>query len=186
MFNERKAAQVATWFLRQQSGRMSHLKLIKLMYISERTSMDVNGCLITGDRFVSMDQGPVPSLSLSYLNGEKMPSKDGWDSWISDKENHEVALQERAKVDALDELSRADTDILTGVWGRFGDMGKWDLVNYLHDPKNCPEWSDPEGSSTAISYKAIFTALGRSTEEATQLAERIEEQRQLNKTLAAL
>ena len=100
MFNERKAAQVAAWFLRQNNGSMAHLKLIKLMYLAERGAMDKYGSLITGDRFVSMDQGPVPSLTLSYLNGEKRNGTDGWDKWISDKADHQVALMERAKTAA--------------------------------------------------------------------------------------
>ena len=36
MFNERKAAQIAAWLLRQAKGNMRHLKLIKLMYLVER------------------------------------------------------------------------------------------------------------------------------------------------------
>ena len=186
MFNERKAAQVATWFLRQNQGRMPHLKLIKLMYLAERSAMDKHGMLITGDRFVSMDQGPVPSLTLSYLNGEKQCGKDGWDAWISDKANHQVALVARAEVDALDELSAIEIDVLVDVWKKFGSMDKWALIDYLHDSKNCPEWKDPEGSSFAIAYDAIFRALGRSTDEAARLAERVEEQRNIDKVFASL
>jgi len=186
MFNERKAAQVAAWFLRQSNGSMAHLKLIKLMYLAERRAMDKHGSLITGDRFVSMDQGPVPSLTLSYLNGEKRNGPDGWDKWISDKADHQVALMDRAKSALLDELSVAETEVLSTVWQRFGRMSKWDLVDYLHDAKNCREWKDPDGSSVPISYDQIFEALGREPDEAAVLAERIEEQRRIDKVLASI
>jgi uncharacterized phage-associated protein len=186
MFNERKAAQVATWFLRQSGGSMAHLKLIKLMYLAERSAMDKHGMLITGDRFVSMDQGPVPSLTLSYLNGEKRNGADGWDKWISDKANHQVALQPLGQTEPLDELSEAEVEILSGVWTKFGDMGKWELVDYLHDANNCPEWKDPEGSSSPITYRQMFEGLGRSEEESELLAARIEDQHQIDKLLAAL
>ena len=186
MFNERKAAQVATWFLRQNSGSMAHLKLIKLMYLAEREAMHKYGVLITGDRFVSMDQGPVPSSTLSFLNGEKRNGDDGWDKWISDKADHQVALVDRAKTASLDELSAAEIEVLGDVWQRFGQMGKWALVDYLHDAKNCPEWKDPEGSSLPIPYAQIFQAFGRSPDDAALLAERIEEQRQIDRVLSSI
>lgn len=186
MFNERKAAQVATWFLRQGKGNMAHLKLIKLMYLAEREAMNQHGVLITGDRFVSMDQGPVPSLTLSFLNGEKRNGDDGWDKWVSDKADHKVALKERAETAALDELSEAEIAILADVWAKFGHMSKWDLVDHLHEPAHCAEWKDPDGSSTAITYEQIFLALGKQPEVAVALAERIEQQRAIDKLFATL
>ena len=186
MFNERKAAQVATWFLRQADGNMAHLKLIKLMYLAEREAMNQLGALITGDRFVSMDQGPVPSLTLSFLNGEKRNGDDGWDKWVSDKADHKVALKERAETAALDELSKAELDILANVWEKFGHMSKWELVDHLHDPAHCAEWKDPDGSSIAIAYEQIFLALGKQPEIASELAKRIEEQRAIDKLFATL
>lgn len=186
MFNERKAAQVATWFLRQGNGSMAHLKLIKLIYLAEREAMSKYGALITGDRFVSMDQGPVPSLTLSFLNGEKRNGDDGWDKWISDKAEHQVELRVRAKTAELDELSEAELGLLNEVWGRFGHMNKWDLVDLLHDPVHCAEWKDPDGSSTPIAYEQIFLALGKQPEIALALAERIEEQRAIDKLFATL
>ncbi len=186
MFNERKAAQVATWFLRQGTGNMAHLKLIKLMYLAEREAMSQYGALITGDRFVSMDHGPVPSLTLSFLNGEKRNGDDGWDKWVCDKAEHQVALKDRAKTAALDELSKAELDILAQVWVRFGHMNKWELVELLHNPSHCAEWKDPDGSSDPITYEQIFLALGKQPDIALALSERIEEQRVIDKLFAKL
>ncbi len=186
MFNERKAAQVATWFLRQSGGNMAHLKLIKLIYLAEREAMAKHGMLITGDRFVSMPHGPVPSQTLNLLNGEMQNGTDGWDMWISDKANHQVALRPRENADTLDELSSAEIAIFESVWAKFGHLDQWKLVDYLHDAKNCPEWKDPDGSSLQITYQQIFEGLGRSTEEAGALASRLEDQRNIDKLLASL
>ena len=67
MFNERKAAQAAAWFLRQQGGRMPHLKLVKLMYLADRQSLDEHGFPITGVLAVSMPHGPVLSMTLNVV-----------------------------------------------------------------------------------------------------------------------
>ena len=116
MFNEFKAAQVAAWFLAQQGGKMPHLKLMKLMYLAERASLKMHGRLITGDRFVSMPHGPVLTLTLNHIDDEASSSPGGWDSWISDKEDHVVALKQEADRDSLDEVSDAELDTRRANW----------------------------------------------------------------------
>ncbi len=182
MFNERKAAQVAAWFLRQQGGKMPHLKLLKLMYLADREAMKEYGFPITGDKVVAMPHGPVLSMTLNFINGDVESVDDGWEAWISDRENHEVAIRDRQ--DALDELSKAELDVLAKVWKTFGKMSKWEIRDYTH--KHCPEWVDPQGSSQPISYKRIFEALGKSNEEASALAENIEAQQGIDRVFSAL
>ena len=74
---------------------MPHLKLIKLMYLAERASLQAHGYLMTGDRFSAMPHGPVLSLTLDHINDGVRSEQDGWDSWISDKANHTVGLVQR-------------------------------------------------------------------------------------------
>ena len=185
MFNERKAAQVAAWFLRRSGRHMAHLKLIKLMYLADREALNEFGFPITGDRAVSMDNGPVLSRTLNLINGLVESGEDGWEAWISDRENHEVALRDRAGAsEALDEISKAELDVLENMWKQFGHMSKWQIRDYTHD--HCPEWQDPQGSSAPISFERIFTALGRSKDEAAQLAEGIAEQQRIGKLFSVL
>lgn len=185
MYNERKAAQIAAWFLRQQGGRMPHLKLIKLMYLADRQALAEHGFPLSGDSVVAMPHGPVLSLTLNYINGDLESGEDGWEAWISDRENYEVALRERPQGhDKLDELSPADVDILTGVWKRFGGMTKFQISDYTHD--HCPEWQDPQGSSFPIPFSRIFEALGRNPDEAKWLEQRITEQTQIDRLFASL
>ena len=185
MFNERKAAQVAAWFLRRSGRRMAHLKLMKLMYLADREALNEFGFPITGDRAVSMDNGPVLSRTLNLINGLVESGEDGWEAWISDRENHEVALRDRAgAAEALDEISKAELDVLENMWKQFGHMSKWQIRDYTHD--HCPEWQDPQGSSVPIPFERIFTALGRSKDEAAQLAEGIAEQQRIGKLFSVL
>lgn len=185
MFNERKAAQVAAWFLQQEGGRMPHLKLIKLMYLADREAMSECGFSITGDQVVAMPHGPVLSMTLNFINGDIESGEDGWEAWINDRENHDVAARDRPHgQEALDELSASDLDILKKLWKRFGKMTKWEIRDYTH--KHCPEWEDPQGSSYPITYQRIFEALGRSKEEAAALSERIKEQQQIDRVFSAL
>lgn len=63
-------------------------------------------------------------------------------------------------------------------------MGKYEIRDYTHD--HCPEWTDPNGSSSPIPYEKVFRALGQSKDVAARLSARIEDERSLDKTFAAL
>lgn len=60
-FNERRATEAAAKFLKLRGGRMSYLKLIKLLYLLDREALLRWGRPVTTDRYVSMDNGPVVS-----------------------------------------------------------------------------------------------------------------------------
>ncbi len=184
MFNERKVAQMAAFLLGKGGDRMSHLKLMKLLYLADREAMAHYGAPISGDCLVSMPHGPVLSMTLNLMDGDVESSPGGWEGLISAKENHELSLKRPITSDDLDELSQADIDVLEAVWKRFGHMDKWAIRNYTHD--HCPEWTDPNGSSNPIPYEKVFRALGRSKDVAAELSARIEAERSLDKIFAAL
>ena len=49
---------------------MKHLRLIKLLYIAERTSLDRFGRPIIGDRYVSVRHGPALSNVYNLIKEE--------------------------------------------------------------------------------------------------------------------
>ncbi len=183
MFNERKVSQMASLLLHCRGGRMSHLKLMKLLYLADREAMGRLGAPISGDYIVAMPHGPALSLTLNLMDGDTKSAPGGWDDWISDKEDHEVSLRRTITRDALDELSDAEIEVLEAVWNRFGGMNRWELRDYTH---TLPEWQDPKGSSLPIPHKNVFQALGRTDKEAEELAARIEAERSLDMLFAAL
>lgn len=63
LFNEKKAAQAAAFFLFQAGQPVSVLKLTKLLYLAERRSFERHGSPMIGDRLVSMPHGPVLSVT---------------------------------------------------------------------------------------------------------------------------
>ncbi len=185
MFSERKVAQMAAFFLDKRGGCMSHLKLMKLLYLADRESLAQFGAPISGDSPVAMPHGPVLSMTLDLMDGNVRPSQDGWDAWVTAKENYEVSLaRSLLSRDELDELSDNDIDTLSVVWDRFGQMDRWAIRDYTHD--HCPEWKDPQGSSAPIGYDEIFRALGRSAEQSAELAKCIETQKALDRQFVAL
>lgn len=179
-YSEKKAAQVAAFFILHSGGRIEILKLMKLMYLAERESLARYGEPITGDRLVSMNHGPVLSITYDHMNNCIESEQDGWNDWISDRENHFLGLNKECKSeDELLELSDADIDILKHVYKQFSHMSAFGIRDYTHD--NCPEWEDPNYSSSPIPYTRVLKHVGFSQEIAAELHQRINEQQKLDK-----
>jgi uncharacterized phage-associated protein len=64
-YNARKAAQVAAFFAKAQGGKINVLKLVKLIYLADRLALETFEHPILEDKFVSMDHGPVNSITFS-------------------------------------------------------------------------------------------------------------------------
>jgi len=185
MYSDRKAGQIAGYFLGRAGGAMPHMKLIKLMYLADRQALKDHGYTVSGDSPYSMNNGPVLSATLDHINGEVQSSEDGWDSWVSDRENHRVQLARSAPTrDDLNEISDAEIEVLAKVWADFGRMDQYELSEYTH--KCCPEWNHPDGSSTRIPFDSILRAVGWTAEAAESAAALLVSQERLSKRLAAL
>lgn len=173
MFCEERVAQMAAYLLSKGGGRMPYLKLMKLMYLSDRESMDRFGEPITGDRMVAVPHGPVLSRSLDLMNGTET-GEEGWKNWISDADNYELKLLcDSLSRDDLDELSEAEISILDAVYASFGKMSKWEIRDYTHS--KCPEWTDPRGGAFTINPENVFRALGKPEELVRHLSDRMRE-----------
>lgn len=184
-FTPKKAGQIAAVLAEKAGGTINILKLVKLVYLADRHSMDLYGHPISDDNWVSMDQGPVPSATYGLITGFVPDVAETWGYWMSDRSNHMVSLNVQSiPRSALDEISDADIAVLERIWADFGQMDRWALVEYTH--KHCPEWKDPHGSSIPISELNMFRALGRSQEDALAEANHLNEQRVLNDMFASM
>ena len=172
-FNVKKAAQVAAFFALKQGGQIHVLKLTKLVYLSDCEFMDRYDIPITGDKLVSMDHGPVNSVTYNYINGTA--ESGDWDAFMADGARHMVALSRNLTVNDLDELSDAEIRVMEEVWARFGHMDRFEIRDWTH--LNCPEWDNPHGSSTPIKYSHVFKFLGKQNSE--ELEDRVFAERRL-------
>ncbi len=177
MFNVEKAAQMAAYILQKRGGTMSFLKLMKLLYLSDRKSLELYGEPISGDNYVSMNKGPVLSQVYSLISDGDFPGNK-WDEWIRDERDHAVSLRQPLDdIFDLTELSRADIKAMDIVYDEYGHWNRFELCDETH--RICPEWQNPHGSSMPIKIQDIFRAFGKSEEEADLLTREIFSKRQL-------
>lgn len=188
LFQERKAAQAAAFFIFKAGGSLEVLKLMKLMYLAERDSLERFGESITGDAFVSMPHGPVLSITLDHINHFVPSQYGGWSSWISDKADNRVGLQDSSMLrdeNDLQALSEADLQSLQVIWQQYGHYSAWDLREMTHNGL-CPEWSDPHGSSRPIPMLKLLKILGYSEEASLGLIRRMQSQAETNRLFSSI
>ena len=163
-FRQARTTQLACEFLRMAGGRMSYMKLIKLLYLVDRRSLLERGVPVTYDRYVSMQHGPVLSETLDLINYGSSPSDESyWETHIDQDSRYEVSLRGDCPVD---ELSDAELELARAVYGEFGAMDRWAVVDYVH---RLPEWRDPgEARVLPIRYEDIL-AHEKTPEESEQI-----------------
>ena len=157
-FNVKKAAQ-ATALLMRQPGKdnRNYYKLIKLLYISERESLQETGRSITGDRTVAMPYGPVLSHVCDLIRGED--TRPEWTRCFKTKTRPDYALE--LVLDPGDGmLCPYEIDKLVEVARRFRSKSKWAMKQITHA---LPEYkqNDPGRSSKEISVNDILAAAGK-------------------------
>lgn len=155
LFDETKACDVAAFFLSKSGGHMSMIKLMKLMYLAERESLNELHFPLLGDNLVSMNNGPV--LSKTYDLMKRKVNHLTWCEKISIKDAaHNIKLLKPIReMDDLLELSRNEIKLLNKIWEKFGHFSHSSLIEYTHG-SHCPEWRHPNGSTLPIRYEDIL------------------------------
>ncbi|MGH9491967.1 MAG: Panacea domain-containing protein [Terriglobales bacterium] len=158
-FDEAKATQAAAYFLHLRGGQMHYIKLVKLLYLTDREALLRWGAPVTTDRHVSMDNGPVTSRILNLITEDR--AKPVWSEYVSAPlDDYEVRLLKEAPTDRL---SPAEEKLMREIFERYGHRNRWDLIdNVMH---KLPEWRDPQGSSIPIQIRDILEAVGEDEEQ---------------------
>jgi uncharacterized phage-associated protein len=169
-FNEAKATEAGARLIEWRGGKMSYMKLIKLLYLADREALLRWGRPITTDRYVSMDHGPVVSNIYEIVRAEPQPGRGSyWRRFVSAPDgNYDVSLL--ASPDAS-ELSQAEESLLREVFASHGGETRWQLVDFCH---TLPEWQDPEGSAFPIEYRDILQAAGKTKSEIAAVEQEID------------
>ncbi len=180
MFDSIKATEATAYLLRRRGGRMSYLKLIKLLYLADREALNRWGIRLTTDRHVSMPKGPVVSNIYNLIIGEL--ESPYWSAHISPPVgSFEIELRDEPC--STGRLSRAEESLLYEIFDQYGHMNRWDLVKFTH---NLPEWQDPNGSSLPISIEEILRVQCHSDEDIAILIAEFEADHSSNEALQSV
>jgi uncharacterized phage-associated protein len=171
-FNEAKATQAAALLLKLRGGRMKYIKLLKLLYLADRKSLLERGRTITSDRYVSMDDGPVLSITYNLIQGDYRNTEHIWSKSIIPAEDFDVRLQNPAADVEVGQLSRAEIEILQSIFEQYGHWNRWKLIDTVMH--KLPEWHDPNGSMIPIEIRDILQCSSLSISEQIAIEEELE------------
>jgi len=172
-FREDKATQAASRIIDREGGVINIMKLVKLLYLTDREALIQWGRPITFDAYYSLPRGPIVSNTLDLIN-DVVPFADGtsyWHTYISERRNNSVSLIGKTPNDML---SEAEESLIDEIYHRFGNKSEWDLVDLTHD---LPEYrKPPDGSRLPIDIADILTDAGFTPEEIEDVKKTLEYQ----------
>ncbi len=162
VYDREKAGELAAHLLQLGGGSMPMLKLLKLMYLADRTSLIETGFPVTGDDMVAMGKGPVLSATYDRLK----PASDMQLPFVSSATG---SIRLTAVPPTSGQLSDYEIELSRRVWAKFGHMTGEQLISYLH--REAREWKPPAvGSSEPIDPADILRAAGKSEDEIAAVA----------------
>jgi uncharacterized phage-associated protein len=155
-FNEKRSTQAAALLIKRNSNILNYMKLIKLLYLTDRTALIKWQQPITGDKYFSLPYGPVVSTIFDKISSGPNPNgEDYWSTIIQKAEDDSYSVTTMVDL-TYDELSKREINLLEGIDDKFKTFSQWEMVDYCH--QNLPEWKDPNGSSNFITIKDILRA----------------------------
>ena len=161
-FSPQKATQAAAYLVERAKGEINYLKLIKLLYLAERTNLLRFHASITGDQFYSLKFGPVLSETLNLIKGQS--KNQYWSRYFTALPRHVIKL---VKSPGFGELSPAELGVLEETWRQYCNFKEFELVDVTH--KMCAEWKNPSGSRLPITHDDILRAGGHSDQQIKNL-----------------
>jgi uncharacterized phage-associated protein len=114
------------FFANKSCNRIERMRLMKLLWLSDRLHLNKYGRLILNDRYKALQKGPIASTALNF-------SKFGIPGSIN-VDKHYVKSVREFKADLF---SKSDLKIMDYVWEKFKDMTSFEFSEYSH---KYPEW----------------------------------------------
>jgi len=174
IFDENKAIN-AILYIANRLQRKDFHKIFKLIYFSERDHLSDYGRMITGDSFIAMNDGPVPSKIYDIFKAIR------GDSYFSDNGKFSVYFSISdwdllvPKCDAnLNELSQSEIEAFDNSLRLYGNLSWDEIREKSHDYA----WRNTI-QNRAISYENIM----RETGDTDDFIEYVKEQQTLSEAV---
>ena len=168
-FHPEKAIEAAAVFLKLHGQPMKYLGLLKMLYMADRIALKRIDQPITGDRYVSMDYGPVLSGVYDLINGKPIDNAlPLWSKFIATRNEHNEHLVSLLNDPGNADICEEEEEIIQQVYQDFGHLDPFLVAEWTHD---LPEWQDPHGSAIPIAVEDILKNVGKSDEEIGEIQE---------------
>ncbi len=132
-FNNKKTLNLILYITERLKRRDFH-KIFKILYFADREFMNEYGMPITGDTYIAMDAGPVPSKTydmFKIVRGDSyMKDIDGLSNYFHI--NNWMYVQPLQKPD-MKAISPAEKEILDEIIKEYGSLSYDEIKEKSHD-----------------------------------------------------
>jgi len=138
--------------LAKNKQRLDKLRISKLLYFIDKFHIRKYGRFVLNDRYHSLPLGPIPSLSLNYINdffkpvirisGIKVEKNPLEEYFFSAKYRNYDVLKLKKDVN-LNSLSDSELEAVDQVIKKYGNFATPRLINISHNDKTWKETSNP-------------------------------------------
>jgi uncharacterized phage-associated protein len=157
-FDSRKAIEASATLLRLVPRReMDRKRLLALLYLADRFSLEKTLRPIIGGKLVAMKYGPIHSEVYDLIKGGHADQTE-WSRHFHN-ESYRVQLVHDLKISAL---SQYDLGLLNEISEKHYGMDTWDVADLTHEFKEYKA-TYRENTSTPISLEAVIDAIGKAT-----------------------
>jgi uncharacterized phage-associated protein len=134
-YDRDKVMNALAFFSRNGVAGLDQMKSSKLLFLADRAHLLRYGRTITGDRYVCMEHGPVPSMTRDLVNARFADDPDDTSmNEYFDVERSSAHPQLVAKHEPdLDVFSDSDIEVLTEVVATYGKKTAWQLRELAHE-----------------------------------------------------
>jgi len=174
---------------------LTKLKAAKLLFFADKSHLLKYGRPILGDRYVSMDHGPVPSAALDLMN--RLIAPDEIDDPVREQLRTKLSVHRlftknppfRARAHgaaAYQHLSQSERDVLDEIIATYGRKPVGELIDLTHKEYawRISDGTRLRGSSAPMPYELFFE--GGQTVEANALREFADAQQEDRDFVSAL
>jgi uncharacterized phage-associated protein len=181
IFDIKKTISASAHLAQKNGGQIDVLYLMKMLYVAERVALSRWHRPITGDKFVSMNCGPVLSRTYDLAKGNCMgKDMELWWKAFSPRKKNTITLLKGVDMDWLSEREIA---LLNESFDSLHEVSPNAMISWLHNV--LPEWNNPNGSSTLIEVRSILTAQDLSDEESNAIVAELDSQQATKALLAS-
>lgn len=147
-FNRRKAIETILYLAKRVSDSDIY-GICKLLYLSDKTSLEKYGRFIFGDTYCAMKAGATPSKAYDLLKESADTDIDG----ITREGDSIIATRDAN----LDYLSESDVECLDQIIAQWGRAPNWSRGNAAHDTAWEEAWSK-RGNKDSIEIPVLDIA----------------------------
>ncbi len=129
------------------------MRVLKLLYLADKTSLESWGRFIFGDTYYAMKHGPVPTNAYDIMKDAR--DEDAYHSDFEVSGGYTIQPNRKANIE---KLSESDTECLDQVIASYGRLPVWQLRDITHDDAYKVIWAAAgEDGSTPIPLERIIS-----------------------------